>query len=305
MTLSHLRLGASLYVPATRSDIVAVVNGDRYPGLRSVILCTEDSILPGQLTGALENLRDALPRIAGTHPLVFVRPRDPETLARILSMRGVERVDGFVLPKATEESVAAYASLAPERFLLMPTLETQAAFDPAAMAGLRDFLSSPGLRERILALRIGGNDLLNFLGVRRRPGRTIYDTAVGPVIASLVATFLPHGFPLTAPVFDDFGDSETLNAEVVRDLDHGLVGKAAIHPYQIAGIERHYWVSRSDLEAAEAILADDAQGVFQIGQVMCEPATHSRWAGLILERARIYGMRDIDDAAVLDREFVA
>ncbi|WP_413206415.1 HpcH/HpaI aldolase/citrate lyase family protein [Rhodospirillum sp. A1_3_36] len=305
MTLSHLKLGASLYVPASRSDIVAVVNGDRYPGLRSVILCTEDSILPGQLVGALDNLRYGLPRIEGAGPLVFVRPRDPETLACILAMRGVERVDGFVLPKATEKSVAAYAALAPERFLLMPTLETQAVFDPTAMAGLRDFLSSPGLRERILALRIGGNDLLNFLAVRRRPGRTLYDTALGPVIASLVATFRPHGFPLTAPVFDDFGDSETLKEEVLRDLDHGLIGKTAIHPLQIAGIEKQYWVSRSELEAAEAILADDAPGVFQMGQIMCEPATHSQWARLIIERAKIYGVVDNGDTSVLDREFVA
>jgi citrate lyase beta subunit len=305
MTLSHLRLGASLYVPATRGDIVAVANGSRYPGLRSVILCTEDSILPGQVHGALETLRRDLPRIEATGPSVFIRPRDWGTLERILSLPGIDRVDGFVLPKATEESIAAHAAVIPDRFSLMPTLETREVFDTAAMVRLRDRLSAPELRERILALRIGGNDLLNLLGVRRRPGRTIYETALGPVIASLVAIFRPHGFPLTAPVFDDFGDVDCLNEEVLRDLDHGLIGKTAIHPLQIAGIERHYWVRQSELEAAEAILAEDAPGVFQIDRVMFEPATHARWARTIVERARIYGTITLDDDAFLSREIAA
>lgn len=303
MTISHLRLGASLYVPATRPDILAVANGDRHPGLRSAILCTEDSILPGQVEAALDNLRECLPRIRAERPLVFVRPRDPETLSRILAIRGVERIDGFVLPKATVESVSAYAALAPGRFLLMPTLETREAFDPVAISALRDLLSAPGLKERILALRIGGNDLLNLLGIRRRPGRTIYDTAVGPVIASLVATFRPHGFPLIAPVFDGFGDPETLDEEVMRDLEHGLVGKTAIHPYQVGRIERHYRVGRSELEAAEAILASDAPAVFQIDAVMCEPATHSEWARSIVERAEVYGVEGTE-TTFLDRRLV-
>lgn len=292
MKVSHLRLGASLYVPATRPDLAAVANGDRHPALRSVIFCTEDSILPGQVEAALDNLRECLPRIGSNRPLVFIRPRNPEVLARIVLLKGIERVDGFVLPKSTKETVADYAALAPERFLLMPTLETREMFDPAAVADLRDFLSSPGLKERILALRIGGNDLLNLLGIRRRPGRTIYDTAAGPVVASLVAAFRPFGFPLTAPVFDDFGDHDTLREEVARDLEHGLVGKTAIHPHQVGSIEHEYRVQDSDLTMARELLAEDAPAVFQIDSVMCEPATHVQWARSIIEQAGIYGTVD-------------
>ncbi|KAA5605864.1 HpcH/HpaI aldolase/citrate lyase family protein [Roseospira marina] len=293
MTNTHLRLGASLYIPATRPDILSIANGDRHPGLRSVILCTEDSILYGQVEAALDNLRRCLPQIrTDRRALVFVRPRDTATLSRILTMPGVERIDGFVLPKATADSVSACAAMTPRRFHLMPTLETLEAFDPGGMSALRDVLSAPDLKERILALRIGGNDLLNFLGVRRGPGRTIYDTAVGPVIANLVAIFRPYGFPLTAPVFDEFGDSETLTQEVMRDLEYGLVGKTAIHPCQIATIETCYRVQRSDLEAAEAVLAHDAPAVFQIDQLMYEPATHSEWAKSIVVRASIYGTVD-------------
>ncbi|CCG42703.1 HpcH/HpaI aldolase/citrate lyase family protein [Magnetospirillum molischianum] len=290
MTISHLRLGASLYVPATRPDLAAVANGERYPGLKSVILCTEDSIKPSQVEAALGNLRECLPQIATEHPLVFIRPRNAEVLGRILEMTGVGRIDGFVLPKVTRDSLASYAAMVPERFLMMPTVETKEAFDPAAIADLRAAMSEPAIMKRILAVRIGGNDLLNLLGIRRRPRRTIYDTAAGPVVASLVAAFRPFGFPLTAPVFDDFGDAETLNEEVVRDVEHGLVGKTAIHPSQVSRIERHYRVYDADLAMARRVLDGDAPAVFQVDGVMCEPATHSEWARSIVERSEVYGV---------------
>lgn len=302
MTVSHLRLGASLYVPATRPDLAAVVNGQRHPGLKSVILCTEDSIKPGQVDAALGNLRECLPQIGDERPLVFVRPRNAEVLGHILEMRGIGLIDGFVLPKATKDSLASYAAMVPEQFLMMPTVETKEAFDPAAVASMRAAMSEPGVRERILAVRIGGNDLLNLLGIRRLPGRTLYDTAAGPVVASLVAAFRPFGFPLTAPVFDDFGDAETLNEEVVRDVEHGLVGKTAIHPSQVARIERHYRVHEADLTVARRILDKDSPAVFQVDGVMCEPATHSVWARSIVERAEVYGVEEKE--TFLDRKLV-
>lgn len=290
MTISYLRLGASLYVPATRPDLAAVANGERHPDLKSVILCTEDSIKPGQVEAALGNLRECLPQIVRKHPLVFVRPRNAEVLGRILEMTGVRRIDGFVLPKVTRDSLTSYAAMIPERFLMMPTVETREAFDPAAITGLRVAMSEPGIMKRILAVRIGGNDLLNLLGIRRLPGRTIYDTAAGPVVASLVAAFRPFGFPLTAPVFDDFGDAETLNEEVVRDVEHGLVGKTAIHPSQVSRIESHYRVHNADLAMARRVLDGDSPAVFQVNGIMCEPATHSAWARSILERSEVYGV---------------
>lgn len=35
--LAAMRLGASLYIPATRTDLAAIANGVKSPGLRSVI----------------------------------------------------------------------------------------------------------------------------------------------------------------------------------------------------------------------------------------------------------------------------
>jgi citrate lyase beta subunit len=273
---------------------LAVANGERYPGLRSVILCTEDSIRSEEVEAGLAHLAALMPRLTKRGPSVFIRPRNPQVLQRILAMRGIERIDGFVLPKVTAEVFADYVALIPASFALMPTLETREAFDPWAMAALRQVFLQDAVRGRILALRIGGNDLLNLIGVRRKPGQTLYDTAIGQVIAALVTTFLPDGFALTAPVFDNFGDPKTLDKEVLCDIEHGLIGKTAIHPHQIERIERHYKVAFSDLEAAQAILMSDAPAVFQIGKVMCEPATHTAWAKTIVARAALYGTLEDD-----------
>ena len=43
--MRYEELGASLYVPATRGDLAAILTGRRFDGLRSLILCTEDAVL--------------------------------------------------------------------------------------------------------------------------------------------------------------------------------------------------------------------------------------------------------------------
>ena len=59
-------------------------------------------------------------------------------------------------------------------------------------------------------------------------------------------------------------------------------------------IEGQYRVSARDLHVAEEILAQSAPPVFRLHDAMCEPATHSRWATLIHERARLYGVTASD-----------
>lgn len=292
--MKHLHLGASLYVPATRGDLAALGSGRKYPRLRSLIFCTEDGIRPDEVDVALGRLGEALPRLEPASMLRFIRVRDPRVMERVLALRGIGGVDGFVLPKATRRSMRDYLSLLgpDDPFLLMPTLETAEAFDPREMAAFRDLVSDAAVRARVLALRIGGNDLLHLLGVRRSPRRTIYETALGPVLSMLATTFLPHGFALTAPVFEGLAHPDVLQAEVARDVEHGLLGKTAVHPDQIALIEAMYAVDRHELEMAQAMLAPGVPAVFRMHGVMCEEATHRRWACTIRARAEIFGVTD-------------
>lgn len=294
MTLDALTLGATLYIPCTRPDLARSLFGPaRIPHLRSAVLCLEDSVRERDLPAALANLA-ALLRTLATRtdgPLLFVRPRDAGMLDHILRMPGSEALTGYVLPKISADTLPAYLALPiPDRQALMPTLESRDSYDGHEMRRLRDQLLV--IQDRILALRIGGNDLLQTMGLRRATTRTLYDGPLGPVIAMLVATFAPWGFSLSAPVMERFGDPALLREEVARDIDHGLLTKTAIHPDQIAIIQAAYAVSSNEAEEARRMLDPAGPAVFARAGVMCEPATHRAWAERLLARADLFGIAD-------------
>ncbi|MFM9853655.1 MAG: HpcH/HpaI aldolase/citrate lyase family protein [Sphingomonadaceae bacterium] len=293
--IDPLSLGATLYVPATRDDLAVVILQRRHVDLRSLVICLEDSVDAQDLPLAMLRLEAFLVRLGATaegeaRPLIFVRPRNRDMLVNILALRHIDRVDGFVIPKATAASLPDYLSaLAFDHHMLMPTLETREVFDPSEMRRLREQLNA--VHDRILTIRIGGNDLLQTIGARRSSRRTAYEGPLGPVIGMLVTTFSPWGYALSAPVFESFGDPDVLAAEVELDIDHGLFTKTAIHPAQIGVIQGGYRVDIDDHIAARAIRSKDRQSVFANKQVMCEPATHGVWADNIMRRAEIFGVR--------------
>jgi citrate lyase beta subunit len=290
--MDALELGATLYVPATRSDLFETVTGRRHAGLRSTVICLEDSIRPADVPQALTNLAALLPRLAdlrGAHPPTFIRPRDENMLGHILGFAAIETVQGFVIPKATADSLPDYLRrLASDEHLLMPTLETREVFDPSELRRLRDQLLS--IEHRVLCIRIGGNDLLSNIGARRSTVRSAYHGPLGGTIAALVSAFAPFGFSLSAPVFEHFDNPDLLREEVEYDIEHGLLTKTAIHPAQIDVIQSAYRVRATELAEAREILTGD-RGVFALNGSMCEPATHRRWAESMVKRAAIYGVR--------------
>lgn len=306
---SHLNLGASLYVPATRDNLIEIARGAKLGDVRSLIFCLEDSVADRDLEMALDNLAAMLAYmkqhgVAGRgERMLFARPRNAQVLARMLALDGIELMQGFVVPKTTADSLPEYLQVLKDanfagHFSLMPTLETREAYDMVEMGRLRALMLQPEIKATILALRIGGNDLLNVLSLRRTRNRTIYETPVGSVIAQLVAHFKPWGFALTSPVCEILYDHEVLERELAQDLVYGLCGKTAIHPDQVAIIEAFYRPAEQDVRMAEAILAPDAPAVFNMCGTMCEVATHHRWATDILDRSRIYGVygKDTDSA---------
>ena len=301
--MSYLQLGASLYVPATRLDLAEIANQRRYPNLRSIIFCTEDAVASESVAVAIANLQRLLPLLEPLGIQRFIRVRSPEVLRTLIAAPGVELLDGFVLPKVTRHNLHEYTTAIPAELplALMPTLETAEVFDAAEMKTLCRMLLADRIRERILCLRIGANDLLHLLGLRRARGGTIYETPLSLTISQLITIFRPAEFSLTAPVFDRLDDGDTLAREVRMDIDFGLLGKTAIHPSQIVPIESHYVVANADWEMARRILQENAPPVFRHADTMCEPATHRRWAERILERARIYGI----DQVVSDENLVS
>jgi citrate lyase beta subunit len=295
-----------LYVPANHKDLAEIANGDLIPHARSLIFCTEDAIADRERSYSLFNLSVVLANMrVDVAADRFVRVRNTEVLERVLAMPGADKLTGFVLPKITRHNFDNYYRLLRHtEHVLMPTLETAEAFDDQEMQGLRTVLEAPGVRHRILALRIGGNDLLALLGLRRPRGMTLYRTPLGPVISRLVTMFRPYGFMLTAPVFEYLDLPALLDQEVIEDLAHGMIGKTAIHPTQIAPIEQHFKVSPQDLAVARAILDQSAPAVFRMNDAMCEVATHRAWAERTVEQSRLFGFHgaELDHKPFLEGE---
>lgn len=294
--MKHLKLGASIYVPATRADITSIANEEKF-SCRSVIFCTEDSVNEKDVPKALENINSMLRETQKSDKMMkFIRVRNEGVLKSLLQMGNIDQVDGFVFPKVTAENFPSYMKqfnhLADEhnKFHIMPTLETKEVFSSQKMHDLCDVFLEEKNKDKIFSIRIGGNDLLHILGIRRSASTTIYESPLGMTISKLVTTFKPHGFNLTAPVCEFLQDIKLLNKETPKDLEYGLFGKTAIHPDHIKVIETHYMVKETHLEMATAILKEDAPAVFGMHGTMCEKATHSNWATEILKRAEIYGV---------------
>lgn len=294
--ISPYALGATLYMPATRADLFDIVMNEKVAGLRSLVICLEDSVSENDVEFGIDNLCNLMKQIKHCGgrkdtPLTFIRPRNAMMAKRLNDIEVIHQADGFVAPKLTLSNIESWKeSVDGGGLLLMPTLETKEVFDPIAMADLRDALDET-IKHRVLALRIGGNDLMGCLGLRRVQGHTLYKTPMGYVISMLAGIMGSAGYALTAPVFERLDDLHILAEELEMDLMQGLVGKTAIHPSQINIIHDALRVSIEDLNSARMIMAEGALAVFKHSNAMCEPATHLQWARSIVERAQWHGVR--------------
>ncbi|CUB06667.1 HpcH/HpaI aldolase/citrate lyase family protein [Marinomonas fungiae] len=296
--LSAYSLGATLYMPATRTDIVHTIVAGKITGLRSLVICLEDAVSGHDMPFALSNLSGMLTDLIEAKqdtkhiewPLIFIRPTNADIGMQLVHNYDLSAIDGFVLPKFNLSDLARWTDILETTHLYwMPTLETAEVFDVNAMQALATALEAHQCRDRILTLRIGGNDLMNCVSLRRSREFTLYDGPMGYVIKTLVAVFVSKGFALTAPVCEHIDDHQILEKELALDLAHGLVGKTAIHPNQITVIQRALMVSALDHQDALKII-NSSQAVFKSGGAMCEPATHRRWAKSILDRGYYFGV---------------
>ena len=286
-----VELGATLYIPVQHPRLAEILAGAN-PDLRSVVICLEDSLHEADV-GAAQAVFCATLRALDAAPpqlIAYARPRNPAMLSWMQAQPGIARLAGFVLPKITTGNLGEWlARLDGEAHGIMPTIESAEAFDRPALTRMARALQPLG--SRVHAVRIGGNDILNILGVRRSRVRTAYDGPLGLAIATMASVFLPEGLALSAPVFEHYAQSDLLREEVARDLEHGLLTKTAIHPVQVGIIHEALRPSATEAEEARAILAREAQAVFGHGGSMCEPTTHARWAAGVLDRIRVHGLR--------------
>ena len=286
--IDAVELGGTLFVPATHKHLQTIACGRKFPALRSAVFDTEDGIGDDELEAGVEAIASMLETIGSEGPFRFIRPRNPETLHRFLALPGIEKIDGFVLPKFGLENAETYLAIVGER-QFMPSIEGEELFDIAKLIRLRDILLP--YQEQIVAVRFGAEDMLRQLGLRRDCNTLLYDMcAPSQVIANMIMTFKPSGFDIAAPVYRCYADREGFEREVRRDLAEGLVSKTIIHPGQIESVERLYRVGREEFEAAEAILQSE-RAVFSREGEMAEVKTQVPWAQTVAQYVRLYGKR--------------
>lgn len=290
---SAYSLGATLYMPVIHPKVSGILSGNVACPSSSIVLCLEDALHENDVERGIASLKASLETVSHRSDLrVFVRPRSLEMAHRLAGLDKITEIEGFVAPKVRPETIADWLEIARSKSLrVMPTLESGEFFDPGRIIAIRDAMNAFDI-ETIAAIRLGGNDLLGSLGLRRQRGMTSWEGPLGWVLSMASSILVSSGYPVAAPVFDIIDDLDTLEREVMRDVAAGFISKTAIHPAQVGIIEGAMRVTPEEYDQARAILDKDARAVFQLGGVMCEPSTHKNWAERIMARATFMGIAD-------------
>jgi citrate lyase beta subunit len=280
-------LAPMLYVPGDRLDLESVLSGRRDLGVCSIAICLEDAVRTERRTTAAMNVCRIMQELEHVPRAVFIRPSNIDSFDWLLDHLPVDRVAGFILPKATVASIHQWTEKSYGLHTILPIMETREALDPV---GRRDLAHACAAHPSVIpGVRIGANDLFSLLGgLRRPPGRTIYETPVGHVIDGLVETFSASAVRLCAPVSDRISDLTLLLREVEEDIHRGLFAKTAVHPKQVHAIWASYLPAAVEVSEARQILDPDAPAVFGSNGDMLEPACHRKWAQTLLRRDEIH-----------------
>ena len=310
------RVGGLLYTPALNESIVENVLTERFKNLTSLVFCLEDSIMDESLEAAEEQLKISLNKLMESGaklPLLFVRIRTPEHMAKIHKLLGKTEklLTGYVLPKFDLSNADEYISLIKEynhklfrKLYIMPILESGSVTE---MSGRIEVLGEikrklDDIRELVLNVRVGGNDFSNIFGLRRNKKQNIYEIGVIRDILIAVLNVFSRDYVVSAAVWEYFGNDENgewadgLRKEIELDKINGFIGKTAIHPSQLPIIHESLKVERCDYNDACSILNWKHDGLAVSkggsGDRMNEKKCHTRWAERITILAKIYGIRD-------------
>jgi citrate lyase beta subunit len=287
--INYIELGATLFVPATHKSLEAILRGEKYPTLRSVLIDYEDGISTSELQEALNVLKKLLLSYKKGKLFVFVRPRNAEVLKDILALDMIEKIDGFILPKFSLRNASRYLNqFETNTFSLMPSIEGEELFDFCKLTELRDILLH--YKERVVLVRFGLQDLLKQLDMKRSCFNGVFDlSAPSVVVGNFIATFKSAGFGVSGGVYPCFNDREGFIKDVKRDLKEGLFSKTIIHPNHIDITNELYKVTFKEFEEATEILKSKEAAFAQDGR-MAEPITMVPYSLNIVKRAEVYGV---------------
>lgn len=291
--IDYYELGATLYIPALNRNLNSILRREKYPFLKSIVICLEDSISCEDFQRGVQTLKESLEKFKKSDLKVFIRARNSKNLRDILNFKNIELIDGFALAKFGIESKSEYLEIFREfkNFYIMPILETKDVFSTEKLIHLREELKE--FKERILTVRIGGEDILSNLNMVRNCDRVVYEIMpIYLIISKIINIFKPEGFNISSVVYACFRDSSlTLKREVELDKEHQMFNKTSIHPKQIESIQNSYRVSKDEYYVANKLLNSNL-AIFKHRDRMYERKTHLNWAETIFKRYKNFGLEE-------------
>jgi len=288
--LHYIQLGATLFIPANHKHLYKILTRQKYPELKSVVIDFEDGFDRKKFQEVFVGLQELLASISHNSPFVFIRPRDIKMLEKLLHVRSINHIDGFVLPKFGLENGANYLALLQEYdFAIMPSIEGKELFNREALEEIKSLLLLH--KKNILLVRFGLEDMFKMLTMRKKATQSVFDLSVTSyVLGQFLALFKGAGFAVSGGVYSCFLDDDGLLQDVQRDLLEGLFSKTIIHPRQIAIVHKAYKVTQEEYDTAFA-LCNASEVVFNLKGAMAETHTMIPYAQEILLRAKEYGIK--------------
>lgn len=317
-SLLYYTVGALLYCPANRRTIVDSITSNRFGTKYSLALCLEDTIRDDCvteaehiLTNSLQRLNIELEKKEFYLPKIFVRVRNARQIGRLYKAFGQSAglVTGFILPKFSPENAEGYIQeiikvneISNESVYVMPIFESPSIIDLRSryeiLYTLKEKLDQ--IEDKVLNIRVGGNDLCHAFGFRRHDDESIHQIRPVANIFSDIITVYGMDYIASGPVWEYFNSrnwERGLYHEIADDKLCGFVGKTVIYPSQITVVNEAYKVSEKDYQDAAAILNWDKSSHSLVagsagGERMNEYKTHSRWALRTLLMAEHFGIKN-------------
>lgn len=316
-SLLYYSVGALLYCPANRKTIVDSITRQRFGTKYSLALCLEDTIRDDCVAEAEHILTNSLCQLAKRTeqetfylPKIFVRVRNARQIGRLYKAFGesIRLVTGFILPKFSLENADTYIQeilraneLASQPLYTMPIFESSSIIDlryrTEILYTLKEKLDQ--IEDKVLNIRVGGNDLCHAFGYRRHDDESIHQIRPIADIFSDIITVYGRDYVVSGPVWEYYHSSNWergLYHEIADDKLCGFIGKTVIYPTQISIVNEAYKVSEHDYQDAAAILNwDKSSHSLVAGSVskerMNEYKTHSNWALRTLLTAEYFGVK--------------
>jgi (S)-citramalyl-CoA lyase len=255
-----------LYTPGTqphRFDRAAEAGAD------GLIIDLEDAVPARDKDRARANAVACLSDRARHGVLRAVRINPPATRAGLRDLDALVgsggTLDAIVIPKCESPAVVG----------LVATLFAEAGATPAVIGLVESATGVAGIAELVwapalTAIAVGAADLSADLGC----------TPAWESLAAARALIVLHASAARLPVVDspffDLADTPGLRAEAAAAAALGFRGKAAIHPDQIAAINRAFTPSSEEVAWAHAVLAVADDGVGLVDGVMVDEAVARR-----------------------------